>query len=231
MKATVYYLTIICAMLLLNSCTSHPFNPMAKDLADKWGDVWNLVKEYEGTNYTALMKEKMNVENDDKEKVRKLAKDFEDALVKHSKEMEGKEVRVELVSGYRDCAISKPWKIERINPYNPSRILISGEMEVVDNEDKSLLYLVAYSGNAPICVFTTFSSTRDRELENGKLQKGTIITFVERSPEIYMYQWDKIASITKLVWIYEDSEDFRIANSAFKRDLEFEERFRSIKIE
>ncbi len=224
-------IVLILFCMLLTGCANHPFNPLAKNMADKWEDIWGIVKEYEGLNTMALIKEKLNIENGDRDKVRKYGNEFDDILLKDGKEMEGKEVKVEIISDYKDLKINKAWKIERIDPIGP-RITIKGEMEVVGTSDNRVLYLVAFAGREPICVFRTIGKINiDRELVNGRPSIGSILTFTERSPEIYYYQWKKIAEIDRLIWIYEDSEDFRKADQAMERDLEFEKRFHNIKIE
>mgnify|MGYP006916064472 FL=1 len=231
MKKIISPILILLVTILFPSCNSHPFNPMAEDLADKWEDIWDIVKEYEGLNTMALMKEKLNIENGDREKVWQYGKDFDDILLKSGKEMEGKEVKVEVISGYRDLMINKPWKIERIDPIGP-RITIKGDMEVVCTTDNRNLYLVGFAGKEPVCVFrTTGYIISDKELVNGRPAIGSILTYTERSPEIPQYHWKKIAEIDRLIWIYEDSEDFRNADRAMERDLKFEERLNSIKIE
>jgi hypothetical protein len=219
-------------VVLMSSCSKHPFNPLAEDMADKWDDIWNIAQKYEGVNTKALIMEKMNIENDDKEKVRRYGKEFEELLRKESKEMEGKEVKVEIISNFKGWVINKPWIIERIDPFIP-KITIKGDMEVVaNNNDERELYLVAYAGKEPVCVFRTVGPiVIDRELVDGKPAVGTILTFTECSPEIHFYQWRKIAAINKLIWIFEDSDDFRKADLALKKDLEFENRWHKIKIE
>ena len=226
----------IFCLILLSSCDNHPFNPLANDLADKWEEIWSLTQKYESGNNTALIKEKMGIENGDRKKLMRLGDELDKLIKEGSELMKGKEVKVELPKGYKGYLVPEPWTIEGVSTYSPTRITIKGCLEFTeymsDNpDDKKMLWLVAFAGNVPVCLFKTIDSHFERLSDDSRVVPGTRYIFIEQSPDIYAYQWDKIASITHLAWVYEDSEELQKAREGLSRDIELEERFRRIIVE
>lgn len=222
--------------MLLSSCDNHPFNPLANDIANKWDEIWSLAQEYESINYTALIKEKMGIENGDREKFNRLSSELDKILKEGSELMTGKEVKVELPKGYNGYRIPDPWTIEKVSTCLPTRITIKGNIEFTeispnDPNNTKTIWLVAFAENMPICLFKTIDSYYEKLSDDNRIVSGTRLVLIEQSPHIYVYQWDKIASITRLAWVYEESEEFQKAQEGLLRDIEFEERFHKIKIE
>lgn len=234
-KLSIFY-ALFC-LLLLSSCDNHPFAPLANDMADKWDEIWSLAQEYEDVNYTALMKEKMDIANNDKEKAVQLGRELDNIVKKGSELMKGKEVNVELPKGYKGYRIPDPWTIDKVSMYIPTRITIKGSMEFTeeagenDEDSKKTLWLVAFAGNEPVCLFKTVDRYFEKLSDDNRVIVGTRIVLIEQSPDIYAYQWERVASITRLAWVFEDSEEFQKAQEGLARDFEFEKRFHKIKID